>query len=88
LLLALAESRDIILLDEWAADQDPHFRREFYQVLLPLMKQMGKTVFAISHDDHYFQHADRLLEMRAGQLSELTGEERAQASRDAVARTA
>lgn len=30
LLLALAEERDIILLDEWAADQDPHFRREFY----------------------------------------------------------
>jgi putative ATP-binding cassette transporter len=88
LLLALAESRDIILLDEWAADQDPHFRREFYQVLLPLMQQMGKTVFAISHDDHYFQHADRLLEMRAGQLAELTGEEREQASRDAVARTA
>ncbi|MFO6426627.1 ATP-binding cassette domain-containing protein [Escherichia coli] len=29
LLLALAEERDIILLDEWAADQDPHFRREF-----------------------------------------------------------
>ena len=28
LLLALAEERDIILLDEWAADQDPHFRRE------------------------------------------------------------
>ncbi len=27
LLLALAEERDIILLDEWAADQDPHFRR-------------------------------------------------------------
>ena len=52
--LALAEERDIILLDEWAADRDPHFRREFYQVLLPLMQQMGKTVFAISHDDHYF----------------------------------
>ena len=40
------------LLDEWAADQDPHFRREFYQVLLPLMQEMGKTIFAISHDDH------------------------------------
>ncbi|SQB28905.1 multidrug transporter membrane component/ATP-binding component [Citrobacter koseri] len=49
--------RDIILLDEWAADQDPHFRREFYQVLLPLMQEMGKTIFAISHDDHYFIHA-------------------------------
>lgn len=88
LLLALAEERDIILLDEWAADQDPHFRREFYQVLLPLMQQMGKTIFAISHDDHYFTHADRLLEMRNGQLTELTGEERKAASRDAVARTA
>ncbi|OAT24738.1 putative transporter ATP-binding component [Buttiauxella ferragutiae ATCC 51602] len=87
LLLALAEERDIILLDEWAADQDPHFRREFYQVLLPLMQQMGKTIFAISHDDHYFVHADRLLEMRQGQLSELTGHEREHASRDAVART-
>jgi putative ATP-binding cassette transporter len=88
LLLALTEERDIILLDEWAADQDPHFRREFYQVLLPLMQEMGKTIFAISHDDHYFIHADRLLEMRDGKLSELTGEERDAASRDAVARTA
>lgn len=88
LLLALAEERDIILLDEWAADQDPHFRREFYQVLLPLMQEMGKTIFAISHDDHYFIHADRLLEMREGRLSELTGEARDAASRDAVARTA
>ncbi len=88
LLLALAEERDIILLDEWAADQDPHFRREFYQVLLPLMQEMGKTIFAISHDDHYFIHADRLLEMRNGQLSELLGDERDAASRDAVARTA
>ncbi|WP_318372995.1 multidrug ABC transporter permease/ATP-binding protein [Enterobacter sp.] len=88
LLLALAEDRDIILLDEWAADQDPHFRREFYQVLLPLMKEMGKTIFAISHDDHYFIHADRLLEMRDGKLSELTGADRDAASRDAVSRTA
>ena len=88
LLLALAEERDIILLDEWAADQDPHFRREFYQVLLPLMQAMGKTIFAISPDDHYFIHADRLLEMRDGKLSELTGDERDAASRDAVARTA
>ena len=88
LLLALAEARDSILLDEGGAAHAPHFRREFYQVLLPLMQQMGKTVFAISHDDHYFQHADRLLEMRSGKLSELTGVERELATRDAVARTA
>ncbi|MFP1751186.1 multidrug ABC transporter permease/ATP-binding protein [Lonsdalea quercina] len=86
LLLALAEQREVLLLDEWAADQDPQFRRVFYQVLLPHLMAEGKTVIAISHDDHYFGQADRLLEMRAGQLVELTGQARADASRDAVAR--
>ncbi len=61
-----------------------HFRRQFYGGLLPLMQEMGKTIFAISHDDHYFIHADRLLEMRNGQLSELNSRRDA-ASRDAVA---
>jgi len=42
-------------------------------------------VLAISHDDHYFEHADRLLEMRSGKLNELHGEARAGVSRDAVA---
>ncbi|WP_456310249.1 multidrug ABC transporter permease/ATP-binding protein [Serratia proteamaculans] len=87
LLLATAEQRDILLLDEWAADQDPHLRRIFYRELLPWLQSLGKTVFAISHDDHYFLHADRLLEMRDGILSELTGDERDQATLDAVKRT-
>lgn len=87
LLLAVAEERDVLLLDEWAADQDPHFRRIFYRELLPWLQAAGKTVFAISHDDHYFIHADRLLEMREGQLSELTGSEREQATLDSVQRT-
>lgn len=85
LLLAACEGRHFLLLDEWAADQDPQFRRTFYRELLPFLRDMGKTVLAISHDDHYFEHADRLLEMRAGKLSELHGEARADASRDAVA---
>lgn len=85
LLLAAAEGRDFLLLDEWAADQDPQFRRTFYRDLLPRLTAMGKTVLAISHDDRYFQHADRLLEMRQGALRELTGAEREDASQDAVA---
>jgi len=87
LLLAAAEERDILLLDEWAADQDPHFRRIFYREILPGLQAAGKTILAISHDDHYFAHADRLLEMRAGQLVELTGHERDLATLDAVQRT-
>lgn len=86
LLMAIAEERDLLLLDEWAADQDPQFRRVFYRDLLPRLQAMGKTVFAISHDDHYFDHADRLLEMHGGRLSELMDDQRASVSRDAVAR--
>ncbi|MFG6175947.1 multidrug ABC transporter permease/ATP-binding protein [Halomonas sp. THAF12] len=86
LLMAVAEQRDLLLLDEWAADQDPQFRRVFYHELLPRLRDMGKTVLAISHDDHYFDRADRLLEMHGGRLSELTGRQRERVSRDAVAR--
>ncbi len=86
LLMAVAECRDILLLDEWAADQDPQFRRIFYRDLLPRLREMGKTVFAISHDDHYFEQADRLFEMRAGKLQELSGAQRDRISQDAVAR--
>jgi putative ATP-binding cassette transporter len=84
LLLALLEKRDILLLDEWAADQDPLFRRFFYRELLPMFKAAGVTVFAISHDDQYFDLADRLVKMESGQLSELQGSRRDNASRDAV----
>lgn len=85
LLFAACEERDILLLDEWAADQDPLFRRTFYQELLPILRRAGHTVLAISHDDSYFSHADRLLEMRDGRLMELTGSDRDRASLDAVA---
>lgn len=85
MLIAVAEQKDILLLDEWAADQDPAFRRVFYQTLIPELKAMGKTLFIISHDDGYFEHADRLLLMKEGRLVELNAEERQRASKDAIA---
>lgn len=86
LLLAVAEQRGFMLLDEWAADQDPQFRRYFYRELLGHLHDMGVTIFAISHDDHYFEHADRLLEMKEGLMHELTGKQRDLATQDAVSR--
>ncbi|AGP48300.1 multidrug ABC transporter ATP-binding protein [Psychrobacter sp. G] len=85
MLLAVAEQKDFLLLDEWAADQDPAFRRVFYQTLIPELRSMGKTLFIISHDDGYFEHADRLLMMKEGKLTELNAEERKRASADAIA---
>jgi len=60
LITALAEDRDILLLDEWAAEQDPEFRRYFYTELIPEWKRAGKTVIAVTHDDQYFDAADRV----------------------------
>lgn len=72
LLMAVIEKRGCILLDEWAADQDPRFRKLFYRQLLPLLKERGVTVIAITHDDAYFDAADRIFKMDTGQLIELS----------------
>jgi multidrug/microcin transport system ATP-binding/permease protein len=68
LLLAILEGRSILVLDEWAADQDPVFRRVFYDDVLPALRAAGRTVVAITHDDRYFDRADRLLQMDSGCL--------------------
>jgi len=71
MVAALLERRKFLILDEWAADQDPEFRRHFYVEFLPELKAQGYTIFAISHDDAYFDAADRIYEIRNGQISKI-----------------
>jgi len=68
LIVALLERRPICVLDEWAADQDPLFRRKFYEDLLPIFKARGITIIAVSHDDRYFHVADRRLHFEEGRI--------------------
>lgn len=68
LIFALLEEKPILVLDEWAADQDPHFRKYFYENLLPKLKQEGKTIIAVTHDDAYFKYADRILKFDYGEI--------------------
>ncbi len=68
LLTAYLENRPIYLFDEWAADQDPSFKEIFYHQYLQELKAQGKAVIVISHDDHYFPAADRLMKLNYGQL--------------------
>ena len=68
LLEALLEDKQFVILDEWAADQDPEFRKYFYQVLIPYIKGLGKTLIAISHDDRYFDVADEIITIDEGKL--------------------
>ncbi len=68
---AVLEDRPILMFDEWAADQDPEFRRLFYRRLLPELRDAGKTVIAVSHDDRYFDAADRIIHMARGQITRI-----------------
>jgi putative pyoverdin transport system ATP-binding/permease protein len=68
LLTAYLEDRAFYLFDEWAADQDPLFKDVFYTQLLPELKARGKTVLVISHDDKYFDVADRVIKLDYGKL--------------------
>ncbi|RMM16809.1 Pyoverdine ABC transporter, ATP-binding/permease protein [Pseudomonas syringae pv. berberidis] len=68
LINAWLDERQVLVFDEWAADQDPAFRRVFYTELLPELKQQGKTIIVISHDDRYFYIADQLVRMQAGRI--------------------
>lgn len=71
MVAALLEKRKFIILDEWAADQDPQFRKMFYKEILNELKQDGYTVFAISHDDAYFECADKIYSIENGNLSQI-----------------
>ena len=53
LIVSLLEKRPILLLDEWTAEQDPEFRRKFYDELLPDLMGAGATIVVITHDDRY-----------------------------------
>lgn len=69
MIFALLEDKPILVLDEWAADQDPYFRKYFYEELLPKFKAEGKTIIAVTHDDAYFHLADRVIKFDYGKIS-------------------
>lgn len=71
LLVCFLEDRPVYLFDEWAADQDVEFRKYFYQELLPELRQKGKCVIAITHDERYFGIADQVIKMELGQIVEI-----------------
>ncbi len=70
LIVSLLDDRPIFVFDELAADQDPQFREYLYSELFPELKNKGKTIIAVSHDDRYFHLADRVFKMDYGKMVE------------------
>ncbi|MET0549628.1 MAG: serine hydrolase [Xanthomonas sp.] len=71
LALLLADDSPIVVLDEWAAEQDPISKRHFYREWLPQLKAQGRIVFVITHDDEYFADADAVITMKDGRIVDL-----------------
>jgi putative ATP-binding cassette transporter len=69
LMFTYLDDKPIIILDEWAADQDPNFKEIFYRDILRELKDSGKLVVVISHDDRYFDVADRVVRLESGKLT-------------------
>jgi len=68
LLMSYLDDRPIYVFDEWAADQDPAFKEVFYSELVPELRDAGKCVVVISHDDRYYHLADRLVMLESGTI--------------------
>ncbi|MFA5921358.1 MAG: cyclic peptide export ABC transporter [Methylococcaceae bacterium] len=68
LLSAYIDNRAFYVFDEWAAEQDPVFKNLFYTELLPELKALGKTVLVITHDDQYYNLADRYIRFESGRI--------------------
>lgn len=68
LIVALLEDRPIYLFDEWSAEQDAHFRRYFYETIIPDLRTRGKLVVAVTHDERYWHVADRVLKLDLGSI--------------------
>ena len=71
LLVALLEDKEIYIFDEWAADQDPQFKRVFYEDILQELRAANKLVIVITHDDRFYSCADRVIHIDNGKIVSL-----------------
>lgn len=68
LIGAVIENRPLLILDEWAAEQDPEYRAWYYTEFLPMLRSQGRCVIVVSHDDQYFGTADQLIHLDSGKV--------------------
>lgn len=71
IIAAIMEDKPTFIFDEVAADQDPEFRKYFYERILVELKEQSKTIIAASHDDNYFHAADRIVRMEYGSIVDI-----------------
>ena len=69
MIVALLEDRPVYIFDEWAAHQDAHFRDVFYREIIPDLRNRGKAVLVVTHDDRYWSFGDRRVVISDGRMA-------------------
>lgn len=70
---ALANDPEILLCDEPTGNLDTHSGQQVMDILHRLCREGGKTLILITHNPELSEGADRVLELRDGELVELRG---------------
>jgi len=65
-VVAMLEDKPIYLFDEWTSDQDPTFTKFFYENILNDLRKQEKIIIVVTHDERYFNCADKILKMELG----------------------
>ncbi|MDP5134750.1 cyclic peptide export ABC transporter [Rheinheimera baltica] len=71
LLISFLDDTDIYVFDEWAADQDPIFKKFFYYEILKELKELNKVIVVISHDERYYNCADKVVVLEEGKVKQV-----------------
>ncbi|MEI6557695.1 MAG: ATP-binding cassette domain-containing protein [Rhodospirillaceae bacterium] len=69
LAIALAAQRQILLLDEWTADQDARFRERFRNEIFAKFRELNKTIIFVSHDTNVETLCDTSIYLENGQIT-------------------
>lgn len=68
---ALVREPKVILADEPSGSLDSHNREELHRLFFDLRRDLGQTFVIVTHDDNLASQADRTVEMRDGQITEI-----------------
>jgi putative ABC transport system ATP-binding protein len=77
---AMVNQPEILLADEPTGNLDTKRSAEIVQVLHELNRNGGLTIIMVTHNQELARHANRILEMRDGRISEIDGEPRPRTS--------
>lgn len=72
---ALVVNPDIIFADEPTGNLDSNTSREIMDLMKKVVKEQGKTIIMVTHDDNLANEADKIIRIKDGNIISIKGNE-------------